>query len=69
MFWNVQEYQMKVYSTFIPASLQNSSVYDSDFLNEILLYMFSALKWDLNGRKQDYEKPKNNCLSFEINAT
>ena len=69
MFWNVQEYQMKVYSTFIPASLQNSSVYDSDFLNEILLYMFSALKWDLNGRKQDYEKPKNICLSFEINAT
>ena len=69
MFWDVQEYQMKVYSTFIPASLQNSSVYDSDFLNEILLYMFSATKWDLNGRKQDYEKPKKSCLSFEINAT
>ena len=69
MFWNVQEYQMKVYSTFIPASLQNSSVYDSDFLNEIILYLFSALTWDLNGRKQDYEKPKNSCSSFEINAT
>ena len=60
---------MKVYSTFIPASLQNWIMYDSDFLNETLLYMFSALKWDLDGRKQDYEDPKNSCLSFEMNPT
>ena len=60
---------MKVYSTIIPASLQNSSVYDSNFLNEILLYMFSTLKWDLDGKNWDYEKPKNSCLSFEMNPT
>ena len=69
MFLNVQKYKMKAYSTFIPASLQNSSVYDSDFLNEILLYMFSALKWDLKGRKQDYENPKTSCFSFGMNPT
>ena len=69
MFWNVQKYQMRIYSTFIPANLQNSSVYDSDFSNEILLYMFWALKWDLDGRKQDYEKPNNSCLIFEMNPT
>ena len=60
---------MKVYSTFIPASLQNWIKYDSDILNETLLYMFSALKWDLDGRKQFYEKPNNSCLGFEMNPT
>ena len=60
---------MKVYSTFIPASLQNWILYDSDILNEILLYMFWARKEDLDGRKQDYEDPKNSCLSFEMNPT
>ena len=69
MFWTVQQYQLKVYSTFIPTSLQNSSVYCSDFLTRLLLYMFWALKLDLDGRKQDYGKPKNSCLSFEVNPT
>ena len=69
MFWNVQEYQMKVYSTFIPTSLQNSKVYDSGFLKRILIYMFWALKWDLHGRKQDFKEPKNSCLNFEMNPT
>ena len=60
---------MKVYSTFIPASLQNWIMYESDFLNDILLYMFWARKEDLVGRKQDYENPNNSCLSFEMNPT
>ena len=53
IFWNVQKYQMKVYSTSIPASLQNWIFHDFNFLNEILLYMFWALKWDLDGKKED----------------
>ena len=66
-FWNVRNYQMKLYSTFIPTSLQKSIIYDFEFSKEILLYMIWALKWDLDGRKQDYKSPKNGCLSFEMN--
>ena len=69
MFWSKQKYQMKVYSTLKPAILQNSSVYDSKFLNRILLHIFWALKGDLDGRRNNYKKPKNSSLSFEMNPT
>ena len=58
---------MKIYSTFIQASLQKWIIYDSDFSNEKLLYMVWALRWDLDGRKKDYKTPENSCLSFEMN--
>ena len=60
---------MKVYSTFILASIQNSIIYDSDFFNKIVLYMFCALKEKLDGRKEDYKEPKSSCLSFEMKPT
>ena len=60
---------MKVYSSFIPASIQNTILYDSDFLNKIVLYMFWALKWKLDERKQDYKEPISSCLIFEMNPT
>ena len=60
---------MKVYSNFIPASIQNKILYDSDFFNKIVLYMFLTLKWKLDGRKQDYKEPMSSCLSFEMHPT
>ena len=62
IFWNVQKYQMKVYSTFIPANLQKLSFYDSDFFNKTFLRVTKKFRLTPYRKLMDQLFPSSNFL-------